>query len=128
MKDLIIETTYRTPSIDLKATGHILIQGKSIPEISLEFYQPIIKWVEDYTQFPSSKTIMDAKLEYFNTSSTKCIILILRSLENIKKQGYEVIVNWYYLDGDDDIFELGKDYADILKIDFNFIKCETPFN
>ena len=37
MEDLILEGTAKTPTIDFKSSGELLIKGRSIPENSIEF-------------------------------------------------------------------------------------------
>ncbi|HRJ36333.1 MAG TPA: SiaC family regulatory phosphoprotein, partial [Flavobacteriales bacterium] len=49
MEDLHIEGTTKTPEIHFEAsTGILEIKGRSIPEISVEFYQAAINWLKDY--------------------------------------------------------------------------------
>ena len=42
MKDLSLEGSTKTPTIDFKSDGELLIKGRSIPENSIEFYKPLI--------------------------------------------------------------------------------------
>ena len=49
MEALSIEGTAKTPSV--KFDGHdgvIEIKGRSIPENSIEFYKPLVEWLEEY--------------------------------------------------------------------------------
>ena len=39
MEDLNLEGTAKTPTIDFKSNGELLIKGRSIPENSIEFYK-----------------------------------------------------------------------------------------
>jgi hypothetical protein len=122
MKEMKIEQTFTSPLINLKGTGQLIIHGKSMPENSLEFYQPVFNWIDGYSQYPASITILDVNLEFFNSSSSKCILTILKGLEKIKKQGVEVSINWHYTDDDEEMLEAGKDFAAILNLGFSFIK------
>ena len=67
---------------------------------------------------------MNIKLEYFNTSSSKCILDVLKKLEGIHKSGSEVIINWHFEEDDEDMEEAGEDYQAIIQVPFNMIEVE----
>jgi hypothetical protein len=91
MEDVRIEGTPKTPAILLiGGTGNLEISGRSIPENSVEFYTKVLAWLDIYSAKPASKTIMDVKLEYFNTSSSKCLLDVFKKLETLQKKGFEV--------------------------------------
>lgn len=90
------------------------MSGRSIPENSIEFYRPLFEWLDDYVKIPSDKTIFDIKLEYFNTSSSKCLVEIFRRLERITSNG--VVINWFYEEDDEDMQESGEDFKEIIDI------------
>ncbi len=123
MEPLSIEGTTKTPTIKLDPkTGTIEIKGRSIPENSIEFYRPIVEWLEEYAEFPNKKTTVNIQLEYFNTSSSKCILDIFKKLESIKRARNEVIINWYYEEDDEDMLEAGEDYESIIRVPFKMIE------
>ena len=53
--------------------GLIEIKGRSIPENSVEFYRSVNNWLNEYAQGDMKPTKVRFQLEYFNTSSSKCI-------------------------------------------------------
>jgi len=122
MKDLIITATYKTPLVDLRRNGKMVIKGRSIPENGYIFYQPVFKWIEEYETRPIAKTTLDLELEYINTISSKCILDIFKGFERLKKKGFEVLVNWHYKEDDPDMLQAGQDYESIINIDFSYIK------
>ena len=125
METIIREETLKTPYIKFDGEkGLIEIKGRSIPENSIEFYKPLIDWLEKFAGQSSGKTSVNVKLEYFNTSSSKCILDIFRKLELIHKKGDEVEINWYYEEDDEDMFEAGEDYQSIINIPFKMIEME----
>ncbi|HON53308.1 MAG TPA: DUF1987 domain-containing protein [Bacteroidales bacterium] len=125
MKNIEIEGSPKTPEINFNAeTGVIEIKGRSIPENSIEFYKPMIDWLEEYATAPKPKTIVNIQLEYFNTSSSKCILDVFKKLEVISKNGNDVQVNWYYEEDDEDMLEAGEDYQSIIRIPFKMIEIE----
>ena len=100
------------------------ISENSIPENSVEFYKPIIDWLDKFGDTPSDETNVNIQLEYFNTSSSKCILDIFKRLELIHKKGNPVEINWYYEEDDEDMFEAGEDYQSIINIPFKMIEME----
>jgi len=125
MESISIEGTPKTPSVNFEAaTGKIEVKGRSIPENSIEFYKPLVDWLEQYSANPVKLTQVNVQLEYFNTSSSKCILDVFKKLESIHKAGNEVLVNWYYEEDDEDMLEAGEDYQSIIKIPFKMIEIE----
>lgn len=124
MEVLILEGTPKTPTIEFKpAEGYLLLRGRSIPENSIEFYKPLIEGLEAYNNSPQAKTTVDIQLEYFNTSSSKCVLDVLKKLESINRNS-EVIINWYYEEDDEDMLEAGEDYQAIINVPFKMIEIE----
>jgi hypothetical protein len=125
MENLTIEGTPKTPTIKFNPEdGKLLIQGRSIPENSIEFYKPLVDSLEGYSSSPKAKTHVDIVLEYFNTSSSKCILDVFKKLEKINSDGSEVIINWHYEEDDEDMLEAGEDYQAIINIPFKMIEIE----
>lgn len=117
METINIEPSVKTPRIIFDAIEGILeIEGRSIPENSTEFYKPIFEWLDLYIETPVSNTKFNFKLEYFNTSSSKCILDVLRKLEKLHKNGNAVVVNWYYEEDDEDMKEAGENYQRIVSV------------
>ena len=86
MEPISIEGTTKTPTVKFDAgSGKIEIKGRSIPENSIEFYKPLVDWLEEYAKNPMEKTAVNVQLEYFNTSSSKCILDVFKKLEAIHK-------------------------------------------
>ena len=125
MEKLTIEGSPKTPTIKFDPeSGKLLIQGRSIPENSIEFYKPLVDSLEEYSGSPKSKTNVDIVLEYFNTSSSKCILDVFKKLEKINSDGSEVVINWHYEEDDEDMLEAGEDYQAIINIPFKMIEIE----
>jgi len=120
MIDMNIIETEETPSIEFKSEeGTLQIKGRSIPENSLEFYAPLMDNLEEYNKMPNSVTKVDFQLEYFNTSSSKCILQIMKQLEGLTSKGNKVEIDWYYEEDDEEILEIGEDFSNMIKIPFN---------
>ena len=127
MNDLLVEGTAKTPHIKFKADqGSLEISGRSIPENSIEFYQSLYSWIEEYAKQPKAATTVKIQLEYFNTSSSKCVLDVFRKLELLQKSGKsEVTVMWMYEEEDEDMMEAGDDYKAIVKLQFQILKIEA---
>jgi hypothetical protein len=125
MADLNLEGSPKTPTIEFNSgSGYLLIRGRSIPENSIEFYKPLIESLELYNNTPQSNTKVDIQLEYFNTSSSKCILDVFKKLEAINAGDSEVVINWFYEEDDEDMLEAGEDYQAIINIPFKMIEVE----
>ena len=121
-----IEATPKTPMVHFDPEqGHIEIRGRSIPENSLEFYKDLLDWLEEYGNAPRESTNVEVQLEYFNTSSSKCILDVFKALEGIHKKGKtEMVIHWYYEEDDEDMLEAGGDYEAIVTVPFEKIAIE----
>lgn len=125
MENILRESSAKTPAINFDAkSGVLLLKGRSIPENSIEFYKPLNDWLDLYVEKPLDETTIDMKLEYFNTSSSKCILDLLKRLEKINQAGSKVSVNWYFESEDEDMEEAGEDYQAIIKLPFKMIEVE----
>ena len=125
MTALILEGSPKTPQVNFDPeTGLLEIKGRSIPENSIDFYKPLIDWIDHYARAPRQKTALHVQLEYFNTSSSKCILDVFKKLEAIRGSGSEVTVLWHYEQDDEDMLEAGEDYAGIINVPFKMIQIE----
>jgi hypothetical protein len=126
MEQLIFQPGIKTPSVNFSAeTGVLELKGKSIPENSVEFYRPVFEWLDKYNSQPAKKTHIIVQLEYFNTSSSKCLLDIFRKLESLHKSTKsEVSLTWLYEEEDEDMMEAGEDYKTIVKLPFVIEKIQ----
>ncbi len=121
MDKLYFESSALTPLVDFDANkGEMLIKGRSIPDNPDEFWYPVLRWFDGYINDPAQSTIFNINLEYFNVTSSKRILALLYKLNELVDKGHEVIVHWYYREGDEDMYEVGQDYAYMVKVPFEF--------
>ena len=121
MNTLTIEETAQTPFICFdRKTGIMEIRGRSIPDNPDEFWLPILSWFEAYLLDPSEDTTFRINLEYFNITSSKRILFLLYKLNELADSGRGVNVEWFYRDNDEDMYEVGQDYAYMVKVPFTF--------
>ncbi len=125
MENIRLNGTPKTPSVSFNfENGIIELRGRSIPENSVEFYTPLNDWIELYGKSPQPVTTFDVKLEYFNTSSSKCLLDIFKLLKDIHGNGTDVRINWYFEKDDEDMEEAGEDYQAIIPLPFKMIEVE----
>lgn len=122
LESLKIEPTHKTPKVYLDPENNLFeLSGRSIPEDSVGFYKRVLDWIDAYAQSPSPKTEFKFELEYFNTSSSKNILELLKKLEKIHNDGAEVQIKWYYDEDDEDMEETGEDYKALLSVPLELI-------
>jgi hypothetical protein len=122
MDTLIIPSTDDTPKVVLDPTNGVFeFSGKSLPEDVTTFYGPVLSWLNEYAQAPDKNTVVDFKLVYFNTASSKLILDILFKLESLKEGGSEVLIRWHYQEEDEDMKEAGEEYADLVDVPFELL-------
>lgn len=119
-KTLYIKGTSKTPEIDF-SSGLIQISGRSIPEDSVAFYSPIVKWIENYLKSPEKFTKVSFRIEYINSGSNRFVYNIFKLIDDSFKQGNKISVNWYYEEDDDTIKILGEDFQGLLEVPINLV-------
>ena len=117
-----IAATKSSPEILLSPGGMIRIKGRSIHENTLDFFRPVEDWINNYVLDPADVTCIDMNLEYFNSASAKFMIHLFQKISRVRLLNRKLIVNWYYEEGDEDIYERGEYFSSVLKIPFNFIR------
>ena len=94
MSAIRLEGTAKTPEVEFNdAPLSMSISGRSIPENSIEFYQPLMDWVQTHLTRAEAEVEISIRLEYFNTSSSKCLMDLLKRVE---KSPVQARVSWYY--------------------------------
>ena len=125
MNNILLDGSAKTPTVHFDgSSGQLELRGRSIPENSIEFYRPLIDWIDQYARNPQQHTQLRVQLEYFNTSSSKCILDLFKKLEAVRNSGNEVLVLWHYEADDEDMLEAGEDYQAIINIPFKMVQIE----
>jgi hypothetical protein len=123
MNKYFVEQAENTPGVSLDMeTGIFEIKGVSRPENVQDFYDPILAWFDDYMKEAAGKNVeLTIFLEYFNSSSAKYILNILKKMAEFLASGITVKVNWNYEDGDEDMLEVGEEMQRMVRFNFNFV-------
>lgn len=113
-----------TPKVFLdEENGIFALEGKSSPEDSFSFYSSILDGVKNLS-LPKNELTANFNLVYFNTSSSRCLFVLMRELKTLNTKGHTININWHYEENDDDIKEVGEDFAELLDWKFNYILIE----
>lgn len=119
MGPLHIAATAKTPEILFDAEEkRLTLSGRSIPENAVDFYRPLLDWAENAVA--ETGMVVQIQLEYFNTSSSKCLLDLFKRLEAC--DSLEVL--WYFDSDDEDMLEAGEDYDHIVGLPFKFVEVD----
>ena len=125
MNTLMIEPSDFSLKVVLDPNKNIFeLSGESRPENTSMFYAPVLEWLEQYHHIlycekdkivKEVQRVFEFKLEYFNSSSARFIMDVLRQLDRMALEGCSVKVKWYYDKRDDDMKESGEEFFKALK-------------
>lgn len=122
--NLFIQKTLNTPLIKFE-DGVLEISGRSIPENAISFFEPVYKFIANYTKKPYPLTEVNVLLEYANSSTNRSLMTLFTLLEKIYENGNNITVNWYFENGDELMSELGHDFKAILRLPFAIHEKES---
>ena len=122
MDCLNIKSSGWTPEVTFNAEDNKLcIFGRSFPEDVSAFYEPIENWLKKNICECVSGFNLEVQLDYFNATSSKYLLHIMRIIEDFKKNcnvSVSVSVLWKYNANDDDMKEFGLEYQEFVSIPF----------
>lgn len=122
MNIFTIEESPKTPFVNFDLNlGVLEIKGRSVPSDAENFWEPVLEKFDAYCKRPSEKTLVKINLEYFNISSSKRLLFLLYKMNELVDRGFNVEIEWFYRENDEDMYEVGRDYAFMVKVPFNFI-------
>lgn len=122
MESIYIKEFGYTPGVELdKEKGRFRFTGKACPEDAPGFYAPIFDFFKEYLQDPLRETVLEFKLSYFNSASSKVILSLLQNIKTLNEGGYKASVKWYYYEDDEELYYSGEDFKDIFNIPFELI-------
>ena len=122
METLLIEQTDDSPKVIFDPVDKLFeISGKSLPEDVLEFYQPVLDWLNAYRKEPDSKTTFSVRLIYFNTASSKMIMDNFLIFEELVEEGHEILIKWHSHLKDEDMQEAGKEFEEMIAVPFEHL-------
>lgn len=127
---MALAATDKTPAVEIDIDqGSLLISGCSIPENADRFFSPIQDMVERYALAPRPRTTIRIALSYFNSSTSKYLLDLLKRLEDVHATGRsQVSMEWHYPYGDLDMKEAGEDYRSLVEFPVKLKELEPGLN
>lgn len=123
MKKLFIKETLNSPKVLFDSSKkRYEISGKSFPENSKTFYQPVFDWVNELSDADKSeKIILALTFEYISSSSIITLKQLLSKIKTLTTKGWDIDVLWYYDKTDLDIKEIGDEYKILIGLDIQMV-------
>jgi hypothetical protein len=129
MENLIINGDHElfdVPTVHFNAeTGICVLEGESYLEKTAEFYDGLLKWLDQYMNEVKGDISFSFKLTYFNTSSSKRILYIMLKLKEYVDSGGKVSTSWHYNPNDIEMEEAVEDFKSIAKLHINLVPDEN---
>ncbi len=114
MEALIIKKTDETPAVIFNPEkGKFQIAGNAWPENAQKFFEKIFEWLEDYFIDPLDETVLELRLNYFNTAVAKQLVKLLLLFKE-KSEIHNVKIIWYYPKDDYATFMEAQRYKQLL--------------
>jgi hypothetical protein len=116
MDPINIAKTARTPRVKFDFARHqFVIAGESYPEDVSAFYGPLLEKITGFLdELSNAEVSFRFELIYFNSSTAKIVMELFEALEEAAASGNQVVITWVYEAGDDNIKELGEEFAEEL--------------
>ena len=119
MESLFQEGKFNIPTIRFNKSGILSIEGRSIPEHPLKFYQPLNDWLDELIATSPAKAILKVHLDYLNTHSTECMLVLFKRLDNYHiSSKQDVSIVWIFDEDDEDMESLGEDLNTFVNLPF----------
>ncbi|MNQ59647.1 hypothetical protein D3C85_739050 [compost metagenome] len=124
MDKLQLEATKSTPEVQFDSgTGILTITGQSYPENAFKFYEPLFEWMDNYLARVQTSTVVTFKLQmpYINTSSMKCLMMLLEKLDDAFENGKHIQVVWQCAKDNESEIECAEEFMEDLRLPFNIL-------
>jgi len=124
MERIEIEATKSTPFVILDEIENKLhIKGQSYPENSVDFYDPIVEWIEEYIENLGSKeAVLELNMLYLNTSSSKCMMDLIYIFDEAYENGKNVKIQWICHPTNEAMIDFGEEYGEDLSVPFEIVE------
>lgn len=124
MDKLQLEATKSTPEVQFDSeTGILTITGQSYPENAFKFYEPLFEWMDNYLARVQTSTVVTFRLQmpYINTSSMKCLMMLLEKLDDAFENGKHIQVVWQCAKDNESEIECAEEFMEDLRLPFNIL-------
>jgi hypothetical protein len=125
MTQLSIEETRNSPAVSLE--GHtFMIKGISTMVNAMEFYAPLLSLFEECAQELPEEIHIEINLSYYNSSSNKCLYLLMERIKHLIDRGVRAKIVWCVEEEDEFMREGGQTIEELLGLQFHY--KQVPFN
>jgi SiaC family regulatory phosphoprotein len=119
MESLFQEGKFNIPTIRFNKSGILSIEGRSIPEHPLKFYQPLTDWLTSFLATSPEKVLLKVHLDYLNTHSTECMLVLFKKVDDyFISSKKDVSIVWMFDEDDEDMEVLGEDLKTFVTLPF----------
>lgn len=126
MQPLQREANRKTPFVLLDPElGEYRIQGHSIPEDAVGFYEPIFQWFSEFLPDYDGEVELEVALGDFNTASRKCMLHLMKILSSNLTYNQNIRITWVCEPDDDDMIEAGEDFAELIDVPLKIVMREA---
>jgi hypothetical protein len=122
MESLIIHKTEKTPQVEFCPDGRLSFSGRLRVRNNEDIFRQIMWWLESFKKNPPAEVILKIELEHLHKGNEGGILEMIKSVLEIKQKGSNVIISWLYEADDEDTYEMGVDFQDIIVTKFKFIQ------
>jgi hypothetical protein len=118
---IFIKDTKDTPLVHISSEeGLFEISGSSFAVSVIDFYLPVLKWIENDLKFLDKELNCSFKLDMINSETLKIFTEMFFKLSHHHEAGKKINVKWIFNDDDEDIYEIGILLSEITKVPFTF--------
>ena len=116
------QKTDMTPYVLIdESKRYMKLEGESYHSNILEFFEDIRIWLDIFLKTDFDHFTFDCQLIYFNSSTVKLLLNLLRDMEHSKNSD-RIVVNWIASGDNKMIIECGEDFQEDLKnLTFNIV-------
>jgi len=118
-----IEQSEDSPNVILNPNKpEIILKGSSFPEDAVEFYSPVINWLNENENNFNNTLVCEFNYSILSSASNKMVFEILLKLEKLKEKGKDIYVKWFYSGYDEDMYDEGRGFKDSMNLRFDLIE------
>jgi hypothetical protein len=124
METIQLAGTDRTPTLLFDfGQNHFSLAGESYPEDVSAFYGALLSRLTIHLDgLQGADVCFEFQFIYFNSSTAKVVMRLFEALEQAAQHGNRVRVNWYHEEDDDNMREMGEEFAeDLQAAQFNLL-------
>lgn len=124
METMKISATKLTPEINLDPESNTFVfSGKSMPENTVEFYDPVLDWIKAYLEEGPQTFTINIYLPFCSSSSSRILFDLFDMLDAAKDGEHSMTINWQYKENDEATLESGEEFQeDFENLNINLVK------